>query len=450
MKSKDHHTTHKGYYPLLSGSCVLLIVGLLFSACSQKSPIELTFAFGPEDSGAIAKLIQDFNKAHKGEILVNWQEGSRLSNEFYRQIEKDFAAETPGMDVIGSDVVWTAAFAQAGWVEDLSNPFYDNFQTSDFVGAALNSTIYQSKIWGMPWYTDAGMLYYRKDLLEANGFQHPPATWGELRLMAKTIMENNGPKYGYVFQGANYEGGVANACEFIWNSGGNILISDLSIGTSAEEASSDVNIITVNSEAAKTGLQEAYDMISSGVSPEAVSEYQELEAAESFANGDAIFMRGWPTAYPHLQDGDAVIKPDQIELAPLPVSETGMQSYSCLGGWNLMINQRISAEKKAAAWTFIQFMAEAPQQRQMALRGGTLPSLQSLYEDEKLLHKAPMVRFAKQVVQNTRVRPITPKYMELSPDMAWTFNEVLKGNLNATEAVETMQGQMEGVLAANH
>ena len=70
-------------------------------------------------------------------------------------------------------------------------------------------------------------------------------------------------------------------------------------------------------------------------------------------------------------------------------------------------------------------------------------------QDERLLRKAPVVNFARQVIQNTRVRPITPKYMEISPDMAWTFNEVLKGNLNPTEAVETMQGQMEDVLAAN-
>lgn len=448
MRLNNHHVPGGRIFKITT-ALILLILSLFLTNCSEQTPTELTFAFGPDDSGAVKALIEAFNRTHKGEIQVNWKEGSRLSNEFYREIEKEFASGEPTIDVIGGDVVWTAAFARKGWVEDLSTRFYDNFQNSDFVKAALNSTIYQSKIWGMPWYTDAGILYYRKDLLAANGFDHPPVTWSELKQMAKAVMDNDGPKYGYVFQGANYEGGVANACEFIWNAGGNILISDLSIGSEVDESSEDVNIITVNSEAAKMGLNEAWEMINSGVSPEDVTNFKEQEATRAFGRGDAVFMRGWPTAYPRLQQGNAAISSDQFDLAPLPVSEFGMDSYSCLGGWNLMICSHIDDDKKEAAWEFLRFMADERQQRELAINGGTMPTLQALYSDDKLQKKAPVVNFARQVIQNTRVRPITPKYMQLSPDMAWTFNEVLRGNLNPTEAVETMQGQMEGVLAAN-
>ncbi|PHN02973.1 ABC transporter substrate-binding protein [Flavilitoribacter nigricans] len=449
MRFNHHHHVPRGrlFQPFLI--LPLLLVSLFLSNCSEKSTTELNFAFGPDDSGAVADLIEAFNQTYKGEIQVNWQEGSRVSNEFYREIEKDQSSDNPSMDIIGADVVWTAALAHAGWARDLSNNFYDNYQTNDFNEASLNSTIYQSKIWGMPWYMDAGILYYRKDLLAANGFDHPPVTWSELKQMAKTIMANDGPKYGYVFQGANYEGGVVNACEFIWNAGGNFLISDLSIGSEIDESSDEVNIITINSDAAKMGLTEALDMITSGVSPEVVSNFKERETAAAFANGDAIFMRAWPTAYPALEAGDTKVTTDQFALAPLPVSEFGMQSYSCLGGWNLVISNHIDADKEEAAWKFIQFMTDARQQKELALNGGTLPTLQQLYSDERLMRKAPVVDFARQVIQNTRVRPITSKYMELSPDIAWTFNEVLKGNLNPTEAVETMQGQMEDVLAAN-
>lgn len=449
MKSNHHHVP-RGRLFQLSTILPILILSLLFNSCTnEKTTTELTFAFGPDDSGALKELIDAFNRTYKGEIEVNWQEGSRLSNEFFREIENDQASDNPTMEIIGADVVWTAAMAKNGWIMDLSQEFYDNHQTGDFVEAALNSTIYQSKIWGMPWYTDAGILYYRKDLLAANGFDRPPVTWTELRQMAKTIMENDGPKYGYIFQGANYEGGVVNACEFIWNAGGNILISDLSSGSSADESSEDVNIITINSEAAKMGLNEALEMINSGVSPMEVSNLKERETREIFANGDAIFMRGWPTFYPGLEHSDAKVSPEQFDLAPLPVSEFGMDSYSCLGGWNLVISEKMDPAKKEAAWKFIQFLTDARQQRELAINGGTIPTLQTLYQDERLQRKAPVVNFARQVIQNTRVRPITPKYMEISPDMAWTFNEVLKGNLNPTEAVETMQGQMEDVLAAN-
>lgn len=445
----NHHHVPGGRVVRSSFTLSLLILSLFLTNCNDKAPTELTFAFGPDASGAVGELIDAFNRTYKGEIQVNWQEGSRVSNEFYREIEKDQTSDNPTMEIIGADVVWTAALAYNGWARDLSNEFYDNYQNGEFNEGAMNSTIYQSKIWGMPWYLDAGILYYRKDLLAANGFDRPPVTWSELRQMAKTIMENEGTKYGYVFQGANYEGGLVNACEFIWNSGGNMLISDLSIGSEINESSEDVNIITINSDAAKLGLWEAQEMMNSGISPEVVSSFKEMETTEAFAKGEAVFMRNWPTAYPRLEIDGAKITDEQFALAPLPVSEFGMQSYSCLGGWNLVISNRIDPSKAKAAWKFIEFMTDARQQKELAMNGGTLPTLQALYQDERLVRRVPVVDFARQVIQNTRVRPITPKYMELSPDIAWTFNEVLKGNLNPTEAVETMQGQMEDVLAAN-
>lgn len=449
MRSIHHHSCGWSNKPLLS-ALFLLVVSLLFTSCSEKTPTELNFAFGPDDSGAVAALLEDFNRDFKGRIHVNWKEGDRLSNEFYREIEKDFSStEAPRIDVVGSDVVWTSAFAHAGWVEDLTTRFYEEFENEDFIEAALNSTTYQSRIWGIPWYTDAGILYYRKDLLEANGFDKPPTTWEELGNMARTVMSNSKLDYGYIFQGANYEGGVVNACELIWNADGNILISDLSSGSTVDEASSDVNIITINSTAAKMGLTEVNDLIIEGIVPGEVAGFKELETRKAFADGKALFMRGWPTAYPLLMNGEAGLDASQIAVTSLPVSKAGLRSYSCLGGWNMMINSRISDEKKEAAWKFIQFMTEARQQKKMALAGGTLPTLQKLYLDKKFLAEAPVVNMARQVIKNTRVRPVTPKYMELAPDMAWTFNEVLKGSLNPTEAIETMQGQMEGVLAAN-
>ena len=79
---------------------------------------------------------------------------------------------------------------------------------------------YEGAIYGVPWFTDAGMLYYRKDLLEQAGFSEPPKTWAEMEEMVKKVRGETGTRYGFVFQGADYEGGVVNGLEFIWSSGG--------------------------------------------------------------------------------------------------------------------------------------------------------------------------------------------------------------------------------------
>ena len=160
---------------------------------------------------------------------MTWQQADRLSNEYYRELEKSFEAGDSDIDVLSADVVCTATFAERKWVKNLSDPFFENYRAGSFVPEALNSVSYQNEVWGVPWYTDLGILYYRKDLLQKFGFTAPPATWTDLAIMAHTIKDVNYTKYGYVFQGGNYEGGVANACEFIWNAGGEVLLGDLSI-----------------------------------------------------------------------------------------------------------------------------------------------------------------------------------------------------------------------------
>lgn len=67
------------------------------------------------------------------------------------------------------------------------------------------------------------MLYYRVDLLDKAGFSEPPTTYDELIEMATKIQQDEGIKFGYVFQGANYEGGVVDGLEFISNAGGDVL-----------------------------------------------------------------------------------------------------------------------------------------------------------------------------------------------------------------------------------
>ena len=71
------------------------------------------------------------------------------------------------------DVVWPAQFAANGWILDLSDRFTDDMK-NNYLAGPLGAVQYEGKMWGVPWFTDAGMFYYRKDLLEKNGFSEPP------------------------------------------------------------------------------------------------------------------------------------------------------------------------------------------------------------------------------------------------------------------------------------
>lgn len=437
---------------------ILMGVVLLFTGCQSGQDgaaasdvyTELTFAFGADDSGTIQTLIDKFNKENEGKIKVNWKETSPFSDEFFKQIEADYIEESPSMDVIGADVVWTPVFAARGWAENISTQFFEKHEPEWFVKPALASATYNFKIWGVPWFTDAGILFYRVDLLSEAGYKIPPATWKELQEMASKIMTTKQTKYGYVFQGANYEGGTANACEYIWNAGGNILMGDLSVSGSFGELNIDPDIITVNSQEAQIGLAAAQNLVKSGIAPENIYEFKEQEAAQTFQNGEAVFMRTWPGIMAMFQQEGSKVKPDQIGLAPLPTTNKNKIGNSCLGGWNLIINARSSEAKKKAAWKFIRFMTSPESQRFRAMSNGILPTLTELYQDETLLQEAPGMAIALQVLPKAKERPKSPYYMDMSPEIAVVFSQLMRGEINAQEAVQELERGLENVLKKHY
>ncbi|MEL6972203.1 MAG: extracellular solute-binding protein, partial [Bacteroidota bacterium] len=126
-------------------------------------------------------------------------------------------------------------------------------------------------------------------------------------------------------------------------------------------------------------------------------------------------------------------------VTALPVSKNGTSSYSCLGGWNLMLSATSTAEEQEAAWTFIRFLTAEAQQRTLARQAGLLPTLGNLYNDEGLLAAVPALSLAKKVMPNARLRPVTPLYMEYAPDISQTFSQVIQGKLTAVAAVESME-----------
>ena len=431
---------HSSLHLIIFAACIVM------SGClsADKKAEHITFAFGPDDAGTVQQLIDVFNNRHQGKIKVDWAVASRSTDEFYQQVKDDFASDKPSMDVIATDVIWTSALASQGWAEDISKEFFASYSPEEFVPATMNSVAYQFRIWGVPWYTDAGILFYRKDLLEKHGYEYPPTTWEELVIVAKDIMKKEDMPYGFVFQGADYEGGVTNACEFIWAAGGSILMGDLSVSGTVKGL--EPEIITINSPEALTGLETVNRIVNQGIVPDNIHEYKELEGLEAFMNGQSVFMRSWTSAYGNFLQEETKLLADQVGLTPLPSLTSDMPSYSCLGGWNFMVNARISEEKKAAAMQFIQFMTSKKSQQYRLVKGGALPTRQAFYADKNLMAEAPILELATQVLPICRERPKSPKYMEFSPVIASAFNRLLKKEYNPGEVMLAVSDEIQVIM----
>ena len=396
----------------------------------QGGPVQLVFSHGPEQSGVLRKQLDAFNRQHEGEIRVEWREMPAQTEQYFDRLRTQFQAGGGDIDTISGDVIWPAQFAANGWILDLSDRFPESEQKK-FLEGPINSNVYEGKIYGVPWFTDAGMLYYRRDLLEESGFSEAPKTWDELKEMALKTKQDSGTKFGFVFQGANYEGGVVNGLEYIWTHGGDVLDPD------------DPTRVIIDSPRSVAGLATERSMIEDGVAPEAVVNYAEMESHTAFLNGDAVFMRNWPYVFGLF--GQFPVKPEQVDVAPLPVDREGRQSTSSLGGWNLFINAA-SEDEADAAWTLIEYLAAPGQQKQRALQGGYLPTLEELYEDQEILDKVPVIALGKEAIKNTRPRPVSPYYSDMSLRMAEQFNASLKGEVSPEEAVGTLQDELQNIV----
>ena len=142
------------------------------------------------------------------------------------------------------------------------------------------------------------------------------------------------------------------------------------------------------------------------------------------------------------------LTPEQVGLARLP-TDTATGPFSCLGGWNLMVNANIDRSKRDAAWTLIRYLTDPARRKRRVLDGSFLPSLRSLYDDPQILQQVPAIALGKAAIDDTRIRPVSPFYMQIAPRIARAFNRTLGGDTTGTQAVAALQRELQTILRKN-
>ncbi len=418
----------------LAGAALLGAAGCGGGSQGGSGVTEFTFSFGPDNSGSLEEIVRRFNEEFEGRYRAKYRVMAADTGQYFNQVKTEFQAGGGEIDLIGGDVVWPAQFAANGWIEDLSDRFTEKERRA-FLPAPVESCTYEDGVYGVPWFTDAGMLYYRRDLLEESGFSEPPETWEELEEQATRVTRESDAEDGFVFQAAEYEGGTVNGLEYIWTAGGDVVDRD------------DPERVVVDDPRAVEGLSIERGMVESGVAPRAVSTYAEQECQAAFLNGRAVFCRNWPYMYALAsEEGQSNIEPGQIGVAPLPVAGGGRQSFSGLGGWNFYLNDASSEEEKDAAYEFVRFAIAPEQQKFRALNGSFLPTLEALYDDEEIVEGVPVIALGESAIKNARPRPLSPYYSDMSLVMAEQFNACVKGEKSPEEAANTLDRELQEIV----
>ncbi|MEV0681235.1 ABC transporter substrate-binding protein [Actinosynnema sp. NPDC050436] len=282
-------------------------------------------------------------------------------------------------DVMTLDVVWTAEFAEAGYLAPLTPAEFD---VDRFLPAAVeSSTTGDGRLWAVPWRADAGVLYYRSDLLSAAHEVSPP-TWSDLERIAESLGPANGMA-GYVGQLDRYEGLTVNALEAVWAHGG----GPVPQWDSAE---------------ARAGIGALARGVEEGWIPRDALTYDESDSLREFAEGRAVFLRNWPYARALLE---ASPLKGRFGMAALP-------GPAALGGWNVAVSR--CSKHQATARKFIRFLTGEDSQRALLEQAGYPPTLRALYREPALNARLPHLGVLRGALVTARNRPPTAHYDEVS------------------------------------
>lgn len=347
---------------------------------------------------------------------------------------QQFAAQSSDNDVYQIDVIWPGIVAEHA--VDLSEPLAD-LAAQHFEAIVANNTVNDVLV-GIPWFTDAGLLYWRQDLADEYGITVPPATWADLEAAAQTVMDGERAKgnpdfYGFVYQANAYEGLTCNGLEWqVSNGGGTIIDPD---GT-----------VTVNNEQAIAAFDRARTWVG-GLSPEGITTYQEAESLNVFTAGNAMFLRNWPYAWAASQDSPATA--GKIGVGVLPMGEgDGARNAATLGGWQMMVSKY--SQNQEAGIEFVKYMCSAEVQLSYAVERAHLPTIASVYDAPEVAESSEFIPRLKDVFQGGAVaRPSSvsaEEYNAISTIYFTELNQVLTGAKSGADAAAAMESQMTPIM----
>ena len=411
----------------------LLLAGLLASAAitgaamTPVSAVELHFVSGAtgDDLNFYADEFKKFT-AQTGDTVTIVPMPSSTTDQF-AQYKLWLAAGNTDIDVYQTDVIWAPQLADQ--FVDLTDAAKG--VVGDHFKSIIDSQTVNGKLVALPAFTDAGLLYYRQDLLDK--YKLPvPKTWTELAATAKTIQDGeraagNKDMWGFVFQGNAYEGLTCDALEWVNSYGGGTIVE--ADGT-----------ISINNAKAAAAIDEAASWVNT-ISPPGVLAYGEEEARGVWQTGNAVFMRNWPYAYSLGNSADSKVK-GLFGAAVLPAGPDGKPSAT-LGGWNIAVSKY--SKNQAEAIKLALFISSKDFQKDRAITRSALPTIPALYDDADVQKAQPIVPFMKPVFENAVGRPsrgTSIKYNEVSNDFWSAVHDTLSGNGKAADNLEALEAKL--------
>jgi len=416
-----------------------LVLALVAAACAGSTPEdsagggggedgggggELTFWIGGADArpgGTHTQVVDLWNEQHPDGPTVTITELPDEADEQRNQLALELQNEGTGIDLMGTDVIWTGEYAQNGWLESLEDVRGEI--EGNVLDGPFQTALYEGELYAVPYNTNAGFLYYRTDLIDA-----PPTTWDEAVQVCGAAAEEAGIS-AYVGQGNQYEGMVVNYLEYLFGAEGQLLNET---GT---------ELLLGEGDAARTALEFMRTSQETGFYDPGFNTMTEEEARGVFQSGGAACMRNWPYAYTLMngEEEESAVA-GNYEIAPIPTFTGAEGGTAVLGGFNIGVSafsENKEAAKEFAVW------AATNEEAQVLLGERSLPPVANAAY-EALADDPVMVQLGEVLNSDAiGVRPPVPAWNSISEDMQEQIYQAYNGQKEVDAALTDLEAAIQ-------
>ncbi len=371
------------------------------------------WAMGAEGE-KLPELAKDFEAAHDG-VTVNvtaipWDSAH---DKFVTSIA---AGTTPDLAMVGT--TWMGEFAGL----DALDPAPGSIDSAAFFEGAQSTTEVDGTAYGVPWYVETRLVYYRTDIAEKAGYDEVPTDWEGFHQMAADLQAKGGSEWGISLQ-PGAVGSWQTVLPFAWTNGAEVAAEDQYTFDTPE----------------MTEAVEYYQSFFTDGIADTKPVADELIA--NFTSGDEPMFISGPWMRSLVEDAGGEGFADKYDVAPVPMPEGGSSS-SFVGGSNLAVFKE--TDNRDTAWAFVQWLTEPQTQIDWYEMTTDLPSVQAAWDDEALTSDPKLAAFGTQL-ETAQAPPSFPTWEEVVTSFDTAIEQVTKSGADPAKALQDVQSQAESI-----
>ena len=408
------------------GALALGGTGLL-SGCGRRDDPRgpLNFWAMGREAEVVAQLLPPFYARHP-DIKVRVQQMPVTAA--HEKLLTAYAGDSlPDLCQLGN--TWLPEFTALDALEPLDGRVLASsvVQRDDYFAGILDTnampTPQGTKLFGLPWYADTRLLFYRTDLLRAAGFARAPQSWSDWTDAMRAIKQRGSVRgYGALLPLNEPEPLFAMALQQ-----GALLTDDDTRGAFAKPAF-------------RRALDFYAGLFHDGLAP-AMTNTQVSNVWDEFARGLFTFYISGPWNVGEFRRRLPASAQGDWATAPLPGPDG--PGVSTAGGSSLVMFK--GSPRKDAVWKLIEFLSEPETMQRFHALTGNLPPRRSAWHAPALANDAPSQAFLQQL-DRVRAAPKIPEWERIFQEMQLMAERVVQRTQSAEAATAQLDAWVDDVL----